>query len=370
MQHHDPLIFVGTYTQKFPHVNGRADGIYVFRFNSESGKLVPAEVKGKNNCIGKDLTGENPTYLCTDSKKRRLFSVQEIGEGEGSTVNSIAISKNPLGFSFLNTQKTSGMGGCHVSISEASDSSLLFVSHYGSGSFSVFPVQEHGVIGELTQNVKFSHQSPKQDGPHAHATFIDHSSGKFAFVVDLGGDRVYQYEIDHHSKTLKPNAASSFFTIAEGSGPRHMVFHPSHLYAYIMNELNATITACKYDSHNGTLSFLQTVSTRGDFKGEKISSAAIRVSPDGKALYASNRFHDSIAVFLINEESGMLEFIQDQDTHGKVPRDFIIDDTGRWLLVANQESDSIITFSIDQTTRKITKVSEVHAISPVCLCIS
>jgi len=372
MDHSGDLVFVGTYTQKMDHVNGRASGIYVFRLVDDNGRLEPVAVRGEKNCIGKEESGENPTYLCTDLNKRYLFSVQEIGDGEGSSVSSFAVDRAPnFGVRFINNQKSKGLGGCHISSDEglsSSKSRLLFVSHYVSGSFSVLPVQDDGSVGQLTQTTQFDYHSKNQQ-PHAHSTFIDDSTHKFAFVADLGGDRIYQYVIDHDSRSLKANSNAPFLQIEEGSGPRHMVFHPSHRYAYIINELNATVTVCRYDSQMGTLSIIETVSTRGKFQGDKIACAAIRVSSDGRALYASNRFHNSIAVFLINQESGKLEWIQDQDTFGEIPRDFVIDNSGKWLLVANQETDSIITFKIDPSTRMISKVGETHAISPVCLCL-
>eukprot|EP01114_Cavostelium_apophysatum_P012912 TRINITY_DN3011_c0_g1_i1.p1 TRINITY_DN3011_c0_g1~~TRINITY_DN3011_c0_g1_i1.p1 ORF type:complete len:372 (+),score=43.84 TRINITY_DN3011_c0_g1_i1:99-1214(+) len=363
-----PIIFVGSYTEKFPHAKGTGEGIYAFEFNQENGTLTPLTVRAPDqHFIGTNETGHNPTYLCTDSKKKILFSVQEIGSGKGSSVNSFSVEKSPsLQVKLLSNQFTSGFGGCHVSTNSndpSINSNLVFVSHYNSGSFAVLPFSD-GKISPPSQKVEFEYKSQDQDGPHAHGIFIDDSTRKYAFVVDLGGDRVYQYQIEGDS--LKPNPVAPFIQLDQGAGPRHLVFHPSHRFAYVINELNATISVCKYDPAQGTLSVIQTVSTRGGFKG-RCNPAAIRVSADGRALYSSNRFHNSIAVFLINQESGTLEWIQDQETSGEIPRDFDLDPSGKWLLVAHQETDTIVTFKIDPETRKLAKATSVSVNCPTCI---
>jgi len=276
----------------------------------------------------------------------------------------------------MNVQKKStaiskGQAGCHITYHTcASGEGLLFVSHYTSGSLSTFSVNANGVIDQLTQTIHFDFHSKateRQEKSHVHSIFVDMSTKKFAFVVDLGGDRVYQFIIDEGSKTLKENPQSPFLQLKYGGGPRHMVFHPSYKFAYVFNELNVTIDICKYDSTNGTLTFLEEISSLPEgFKGSA-SGSAIRISQDGSALFVANRFHDTIGVFLVNSETGKLSCIQHQETFGKTPRDFIIDQTGNWLLVANQDSDSIVTFKIDPNSKKLSKVSEINVISPTCL---
>jgi len=226
-------------------------------------------------------------------------------------------------------------------------------------------MKNDGSLGKCTDIRNHTAKSSNQDGSHAHAT-VAHE--KFALCADLGADRIYQYEIDESNGKLIPNPNSSHFQLQEGSGPRHLVLHPNLKIGYILNELNSTISVFGYESKTGILNLVQTVSTLPEGFSGKNYPAAIRVSSNGKAIYISNRFHDSIAVFGI-DDSGLLKLIQHQSTLGKTPRDFALDPSGHWLLVANQDSDSLSTFLIDPITHTLTPGSQININSPACILV-
>jgi 6-phosphogluconolactonase len=244
------------------------------------------------------------------------------------------------------------------------------VANYGSGSVSVLPIQADGRLGEATAFVQHHGSSvnkDRQEGPHAHCIILD-PANKFAFVADLGLDKVMIYHYDAKKGTLTPNDPPSV-SIDPGSGPRHMAFHPSGRYAYVINEMASTVTALDYDAERGALKKLQMVSTLPErFKGET-STAEIVAHPSGKFLYGSNRGQDSIAVFAIDPETGKLTAKGHQGEKVKTPRNFTIDPTATYVLVGNQGSDSIVVFRIDPDSGELKPTGTVVDV-PVPVCIS
>jgi len=234
---------------------------------------------------------------------------------------------------------------------------------------AVFPISADGKLGEASAFVQHTGHgaNPKrQEGPHAHS--IDLSpDNRFAFVDDLGLDEVLTYKFDSSKGSLTPNDPP-FVKLDAGSGPRHFALHPSGKFAYVVAEMASAITALSVDLKSGKLQRLQTLSTLPkDFQGEN-DDAEVQVHPSGKFVYASNRGHDSIAVFAIDEKKGTLTKIEDVATQGKIPRSFEIDPTGHFLLAENQKSDNIVVFRIDQKTGRLTATGQVlEAGSPVCL---
>jgi 6-phosphogluconolactonase len=206
----------------------------------------------------------------------------------------------------------------------------------------------------------------RQQGPHAHAVVLspDH---RFLFVPDLGLDQVLAYRVDAQSGALAA-AAPPFTKITEGSGPRHMAFHPNGRFAYVNSEMGSLVTALAYDPASGVLKELQTISTLPkDFTGTN-NTAEAEVHPNGRFLYVSNRGHDTIAVFTIDAGNGMLTFVEHAPTQGKTPRNFAIDPTGSYLFAANQDTDNIVLFRIDQSTGRLTPTGKVLEIdAPVSL---
>jgi 6-phosphogluconolactonase len=204
----------------------------------------------------------------------------------------------------------------------------------------------------------------RQDAPHGHCILAD-AANRYVFVSDLGIDKLMSYRFDAQNGQLTFNSSVS---LAPGAGPRHFVWHPNGKFAYIIQELNSTMTAMAYDATNGSFDVLQTGSTLpAGFTGIT-SCAAIQIAASGKFLYGSNRWSDTIVIYAIDDQTGLLTLVGHQSTHGKTPRDFAIDPTGTYLLAANQDSDTVVTFRIDPATGKLQDIGQVVEIpTPVCL---
>jgi 6-phosphogluconolactonase len=339
--------FVGTYTSKTD-----SKGIYSFHFDSGTGRLTAMAVAA---------TTRDPSFLTVAPNEKYLYAVNELGEFDGKksgAVTSYSLDAKSGQLGQLNEVPSGGADPCYVSFDGTGK--YLLVANYSGGSVSTFPVASDGHIEPASAFVQHSGSGPnkeRQEGPHAH--FIASSAdNRFVFVVDLGLDEVVVYHFDPASGSLIPNHPP-FAKLAPGAGPRHLAFHPNRKFAYVLSEVNSTITAFAYDAQNGSFSTLQTLSTiPKDFKGRN-DTAEIDVHPSGKFLYASNRGHDSIVEFAIDAARGTLTLAGDFSTQGKEPRNFALDPTGKFLLAANQESNNIVIFRIDQSTGALTATGEV-----------
>jgi 6-phosphogluconolactonase len=247
----------------------------------------------------------------------------------------------------------------------------VLVANYGGGSVEALPLQPDGKMGEASAFIQHKGSSvnkQRQEGPHAHGIYLD-AANRFAFVPDLGLDKVLIYRFDATKGSLVANDPPSG-SVQAGAGPRHFALHPNGRFAYVINEINCTVTAFGYDGQRGELKDLQTVSTlpAGQAMQPSYSTAEIEVHPSGKFLYGSNRGHDSIVVFKIDEKTGRLAYVENQSTQGKTPRGFGIDPTGTFLLAANQDSDSIVVFRIDPKTGRLASTDhKVEVGAPVCV---
>ena len=339
--------FVGTYTSKTD-----SKGIYSFHFDSGTGQLTAMAVAA---------TTKDPSFLTVAPNEQYLYAVNELGEFDGKKSGAVtSYSLNPKSgkLSHLNQVASGGADPCYVSFDGAGK--YLLVANYSGGSVSTFPVASDGHIEPASAFVQHSGSGPnqeRQEGPHAH--FIASSGdNRFVFVVDLGLDEVVVYHFDPASGSLIPNHPP-FAKLAPGAGPRHLAFHPNGKFAYVLSEVNSTVTAFAYDAQNGSFLTLQALSTiPKDFKGRN-DTAEIVVHPSGKFLYASNRGHDSIAEFTIDPVRGTLTLAGDFSTQGKEPRNFALDPTGKFLLAANQESNNIVIFRIDQSTGALTATGQI-----------
>jgi 6-phosphogluconolactonase len=246
---------------------------------------------------------------------------------------------------------------------------FVLVANYIGGSVCVLPIQENGRLGEATDFVQHHGSSVNPDrqlAPHAHSFNID-AGNQFGFVADLGTDKIVVYKLDLDGGKLLPND----FPWAEakaGAGPRHFDFHPDGRHAYVINELDSTVTAFDYQPESGTLNAKQTISTLPESYAGTSHCADVHVSPSGRFLYGSNRGHDSIAIFAIDENSGELSSVGHQSTQGETPRNFAIEPAGNFLLAANQDSDTIVTFKVDQETGRLDPTGQVTQV-PVPVCI-
>lgn len=354
-QHADSLyVYVGTYTGP-----GRAEGIYVYRMDTASGALAHA-----HTVAGVD----NPSFLALHPHRPHLYAVNEVGTDEGSVgggVSAFAIDTATGSLSPLNRQPSHGTSPCHLTLDPSGR--YVLVANYGSGSVAVFPVQPDGRLGEATDVVQHAGRGPnprRQSGPHAHFVSMD-PAGTCVLVCDLGIDRIMIYRLDGTAGKLVANDLP-YAQVSSGAGPRHLAFHPNGRYAYVVNELDSTLVAFAYG--RGALQVVQTAATLpADFVGAN-TCAHVIVAPSGKFVYGSNRGHDSIAIFAIDQETGRPAAVGHESTRGRTPRNFGIDPTGTFLLAANQNTNTIVAFRIDQATGRLTPTGQVtEALAPVCI---
>jgi 6-phosphogluconolactonase len=311
----------------------------------------------------------NPSFLIPASDRGCLYAVNEItgGKGPHGTVSAFAIDPETKGLTFLNQQSTYGLAPCFVSIDPSGRYAL--VANYETGSVCVLPRTSNGQLEEATNVVQFHGAGPnpdRQEGPHAHM-IIPGPDGRFIFAVDLGTDRIMVYHLDLDQGKLVP-AEPAWTQLPPGTGPRHLAFHPQRQFAYVVSELQSTVTAFRYDEQHGSLQERQTISTLpAAFNGQNLG-AEIQVAPSGRFVYASNRGHDSIVIFAVDELTGDLSVVGHEPTQGAGPRYFTIDPSGNWLLVANQDSDTVVTFHLDQDSGKLKPTGHVVRVpTPVCL---
>ncbi len=349
------VVYIGAYT------GAKNKGIHAFRFDAATGKLSPLGLVGET---------ANPSFLAIHPNRRFLYAVGEISSFDGQksgAVSAFSIDASSGKLTFLNQVASRGAGPCHLNV-DASGRNVL-VANYGSGSVAVLPLDPDGRLREASAFIQHAGSSvnPKrQQGPHAHSVNLS-ADNRFAVVADLGLDQVLVYRFDAGKGSLAPNTPP-FTKVNPGAGPRHFAFHPAGRFAYVINEIQSTVTAFDWEAERGTLTELQTISTLPkDFKGDS-STAEVQVHRSGKFLYGSNRGHNSIAVFSIDSAKGTLTHVENVSTQGKIPRNFGLDPTGAYLLAANQQSDNIVVFSIDQKTGRLTPTGQtVETPSPVCV---
>ncbi|CAN5874006.1 lactonase family protein [soil metagenome] len=350
------LLYVGTYTNK------TSEGIYVYKFNLETGALE--KLHTVKNVV-------QPSYLTIDEDEKYLYAVNETEQYEGKksgAVSAFAIDQKTGDLKFLNKVPSLGGAPCFIIVSE--NERYVLVANYLGGNVSVFPIEAGGKLGasvDLQQNIGTGPNKNRQEAAHAHSINLDNKN-RYAIVCDLGIDKVFIYEFDSKTGKLKPNPNQNFYQTKPGAGPRHFAFHENGKFAFLINELDTTISSLAFDAEKGTLKEIQIVSTLPEnFKGSN-TCADIHVSPNGRFLYGTNRGHDSLVVFEIDEKTGRLNYVEHTSTGGKTPRNFTIAPNGKFLLAANQNSDSIIVFRVDEKTGKLTKTANKAAVSmPVCL---
>lgn len=348
-------LYVGTYT------SGKSVGIYLLSLNLSTGELAH---------VGTTSGVVNPSYLTLDGHGRYLYAVNEVEEFAGrksGAVSAFAVDERTGALRLLNQQPSRGGAPCYVSLDATGR--FVLVANYAAGNVAVLPIGGDGRLGEATDVKQDEGSGPntrRQEGPHAHCILPD-ATGRHVYACDLGTDRVMIYGFDAQAGRLVPNA-QPWAQVKPGAGPRHLAFDRDGRHAYVVNELDATVTAFAHDPATGTLKELHTVATLpAGFNGAN-TSADIHLSPDGKFLYCSNRGHDSLAAFSVDPRSGRLSFIAHTPTRGRTPRNFAIDPTGEFLLVANQESDTIVSFRRDPQTGRLDPTGHLAEVpAPVCL---
>lgn len=360
------LVYVGTYTDLIRFgtgsiLQGKGEGIYVFRLDQASGAL---------ELISKTVGVANPSYLAFDGTQRFLYAVNELKSYQDrptGTVSAFAADPATGQLEFLNRQPTHGTDPCHVLVD--AKNKHVFVANFMSGSICVLPVRDDGSLGEACDFVQHQGASidpVRQNGPHAHSVTLDRAN-RYAFVPDLGLDKLLIYKFDAKRGMLEPNGVP-WIKMKPGAGPRHVALHPRDKFAYLINELNSTVAAMAFDCKTGAFQELQIVPTLPEgFRGDS-TCADVQVSPSGMFVYASNRGHDSITIYRINQRTGRLTYVDHEATQGKTPRSLCIDPTGRFLLAANQDTDTIVTFRIHAPTGNLRPTGHIaHVPTPVCV---
>ena len=353
------FVYVGAYTE--PPL-GSADGIAVFRFDAGTGALHPVET----------VPGVvNPSWLTFDRREQILFAVNEETEGRVSAFTRDAVTGT---LRPLNDQLSHGADPCYVSLDPSGR--YVLVANYSGGTIAVLPVAAGGQLEAATCVIHHQGSSirPEQEGPHPHM-IRPSGDGPFVLVTDLGIDQVLVYQLDPSTGQLAPNErGTAVVSDQSGAGPRHFAFAPNGHTVYVINELNSTLTVYDYTPERGELHPRQVVSTLpAGVDGPAIgnSCAHIAVSPDGRFVYGSNRGHDSIAIWEVEDANGTLRSVGHESTQGRSPRNFSLDPTGAWLLVANQESDTIVPFRRDPGTGRLTDSGPVtETPSPVVVLFS
>jgi 6-phosphogluconolactonase len=356
------ILYVGTFTAHPPYPRGRAEGIYVYNFDPSSVALAPLQVVP-------DVP--SPSFVTLAPDRRHLYSVNAVPEIDGhpgGAVSAFAVDPSTGMLTFLNRQSSHGAGPCHVSVDRTGRWAL--VANFGGGSVAVLPIQTDGRLGPATEVVQHAGSSvhpERQSGPHAHSLNLD-PANRFALVCDLGLDRVFVYRFDAERGTLRPNENQPWVQVHGGAGPRHLAYHPNGQYVYVIDEIDSTLIAFAYDPMSGVLRELQIVSTLPDgFQGDN-SCADLHMHPSGRFVYGSNRGHDSIVIFGVDEQTGRLAYVGHEPTRGRTPRNFMIDSTGTLMLVANQDGDNIVAFRIDGATGRLALIGQVAEVpSPTCL---
>lgn len=343
--------YVGSRTTR--ERNARGDGITVWHMDEATGDLTLVQTVG-------DLV--NPSFLLKHPTLPVLYTVH----GDQQQVSAFRIDPASGHLSFLNRQDCGGRNPVHLALSP--DVRHLVVSNHVSSSLAVLPVAVDGALEALTQRVTLE----GGPGPHRveqpfakpHFNPFD-PSGRWVLVPDKGVDRVFVFRFE--DGRLTP-AAQAFAQAREGAGPRHLAFHPTQPWAYVINELDSTVTAYSFDAATGTLQAFQVHSSLADTYTGNSRASEIEVDREGRRLYASNRGEDSLSVFTIDGGTGRLTLRQTVACAGKTPRFFTIDPSGRWLYCLNEDSDTIVQFSRDaventlSSTRKSWKTG-----SPVCM---
>jgi len=350
------FVYVGTYTapNKAPGglVPSSAKGIYVFKMDGATGSLSQIQV----------FEVENPSWVAVDANASHLYATSEVdawhGVPKSGGITAFSIDQSTGMIKSLGDQPTGGSIPATVIVDPSGKFAL--VSNYVGASWSVLPIQADGSLGPATIFPVTGHgpNTARQEAPHPHDTKFD-PAGRFVFGPDLGTDHVWSWTLNTTTGTLVPNANLDSELVASGSGPRHVSFHPSGQFLYVLGEMGSSITALRYDAEHGTGTWLQTVSTLPpDFTGDN-GTAEIIVHQSGKFVYASNRGHNTIAAFSIDQSNGMLNPIGWTSTQGAIPRGFNIDPSGRMMLVGNQNGDTVVPFRINQNSGRLTPTGAV-----------
>ena len=353
------LLFVGTFTAGNDGI--KSAGIYVYEMDNTTGAL---------KYVGIGANTADPSYLVIHPNKKWLYAVNELNsnnENNIGTLSSFRIDLKSKQLQLINTVPSHGNSPCYVTVDKTGK--YVMTANYNSGTIAVFPISKDGALGEATTMILHQGKGPvvgRQEGPNAHMITQD-SDKRFVYAVDLGIDKVMVYTLD----TLQGKLIATDHNVSTnpGAGPRHLVFHPNQQWAYLVHELDGFIEAFTIDKSSGALTMFQTIPNFPEGMKMQPASADIHITPNGLYLYTTNRGElNNIGMYSIDQKSGTLRLLGHQPTHGKTPRNFVIDPSGKFVLVANQNSSNIVTFRIDQASGKLIETGlETSVPHPVCL---
>lgn len=335
------FVYVGSYTEP---PQGFGEGISVYRFDPASGALSHVQtVRGV----------PNPSFLALNAQGTGLFAVNELERGEVS-----AFARDPQSgqLTALNRQLSHGSAPCYISLN--STGRFALVANYNGKNVTVLQIARVGRLDpakSVTEHKGSSVNPLRQEGPHPHM-IAETPDGRFVLATDLGTDQIVVYTLDEFSGEL---ALVGSTAVEPGAGPRHFAFAPNGRTVYVLNELHSTLTVFDYDGERGELTARQTISALPTGFEGKSTCAHIAVSPDGRFVYGSNRGHDSIAIWAVDDATGEVSVAGHESTQGKEPRNFSLDPTGEWLLVANQHSGTLVTFRRNPDTGGLTSTGQV-----------
>ncbi|MEY4612910.1 MAG: 6-phosphogluconolactonase [Planctomycetota bacterium] len=349
----DPMVFISAFA------GGDQGAIHSFDFDLSTGSLKP---------LHRTTTVQNPFFLALSPDKKFLYSIHALkfGSKEAEEIAAFKLLGTDGKLELLNKQSARGSAACYLHVDNPGKT--VVVANYSSGSVASLPVKEDGSLGEAAsffQHAGSSVNPARQKEPHAHCIVVS-PDNKYAFAADLGLDQVLCYKLDSKQGKITANDPP-FARTPAGAGPRHLTFHPNGKKVYVINELLNSVTLFDYDSTKGSLREEQTISTLpGDFKGTSYC-ADLKITPDGKYLYGTNRGHDSIACYSIGAD-GKLTLVNIEPSLGKGPQNLAITSNGEWLLCANMPGKNVAIFRIDPKTGKIKPVGEpVSMPSPSCI---
>lgn len=348
-------VYFGTYT------GTNSQGIYISQLDANTGHLSAPKLAAKI---------ENPSFLAVSPGEHFLYAGTDANDANGKScgaVQAFALDSASGQLTALNQKNSGGSGSpCHLAV-DATGRCLL-VANYGTGSLTALPILADGQLGDIATSIQHSGTGPdpaRQAGPHAHSIYPS-PDNHFALSCDLGLDKVFAYHLDVAAAKLSP-AAPPFVASPPGAGPRHLAFSRDEKFVFVINEMDSSITVFRYVGESAAMTRVQTISTLPSHFSGNNTAAEIGLHPNGKFLYASNRGHDSMAVFAVNQASGELSLVEHQPTRGRTPRFFSLDPTGRWLLAENQASDSVVVFAVDPDTGKLNPTDQTVTVgAPVC----
>jgi 6-phosphogluconolactonase len=310
---------------------------------------------------------KNPTFLAVDRRRLMLYAIAERTDASGQkrgAACAFKINETDGTLTAVNEEETVRASTCHITL-DATGRCLITASYHG-GLVGLNPVLEDGRVGPVADVRQHEGSSvhPVQTQARAHSVFVDRAN-RYAVACDLGLDKLIVYRLDLENMKLVPHSEA---TVAPGSGPRHIAFHPTQARGYVINELSSTVTAFDYDAELGVLREIQTIATLPEsFQGEN-ACADIHISADGRFLYGSNRGHDSIVVYAVDPQDGRLRLVEHVSTRGGHPRNFALSPDDRFVLVANRDGDNVVTFARDADTGRLTATGdELHVSKPVCV---